>query len=55
MYQTIIKSGLSANPRERSPFDDISEALKENDFMIPDGVDSGDGSLFVSSVESSET
>jgi serine/threonine protein kinase len=51
----LIESGLSANPRERPSFDDISEALKENYFKITDGVDSDEVSAFVSLVESSET
>jgi hypothetical protein len=51
----LIESGLSANPRERPSFDDISEALKKNYFRITDGVDSDDVSAFVSLVESSET
>jgi serine/threonine protein kinase len=51
----LIESGLSANPRERPSFDDISEALKENYFRIADGIDSDEVSAFVSLVESSET
>jgi serine/threonine protein kinase len=51
----LIVSGLSANPRERPSFDDISEVQKENYFRIADGVDSGEVSAFVSLVESSET
>jgi serine/threonine protein kinase len=51
----LIVSGLSANPRERPPFDDISETLKESYFRIADGVASGEVSAFVSLVESSET
>jgi serine/threonine protein kinase len=48
----LIKSGLSANPRERPSFNDISEALKENCFRIADAVDSDEVSAFVSLVES---
>jgi hypothetical protein len=51
----LIGSGLSANPRERPSFNDISEALKNNYFRIADGVDSDEVSAFVSLVESSET
>jgi serine/threonine protein kinase len=51
----FIESGLSANPRERPSFDDISEALKTNDFRIADGVDVDEVSAFVSLMESSET
>jgi serine/threonine protein kinase len=51
----LIESGLSANPRERPSFEDISEALKENYFRIADGVDSDEVSAFVNLVESSET
>jgi hypothetical protein len=51
----IIKSGLSANPRERPSFNDISEALKENCFRIADGVNSDEVSAFVSLIESTET
>jgi hypothetical protein len=51
----LIESGLSANPRERPSFDDISEALKENCLRIADRVDSNEVSAFVSLVESSET
>jgi hypothetical protein len=51
----LIESGLSANPREKPSFDDISEALKENNFKIADGVDSDEVSAFVSLVECSET
>jgi serine/threonine protein kinase len=49
----LIKSGLSANPRERPLFDDMSEALKRNYFKIIDGVDSDEVSAFVNLVESS--
>jgi serine/threonine protein kinase len=51
----LIESGLSANPRERPSFADISEVLKENCFRIADGVDSDEVSAFVSLVKSSET
>jgi hypothetical protein len=51
----LIGSGLSANPRERISFDDISKAPKENYFRIADGVDSDEVSAFVSLVESTET
>jgi serine/threonine protein kinase len=51
----FIESGLSANPRERPSFNDISEALKRNHFRIADGVDSDEVSAFASLVESSET
>jgi hypothetical protein len=51
----LIESGLSANPRERPSFDDISETLKENYFRIADGVDSDEVSAFVISLECSET
>jgi hypothetical protein len=51
----LIESGLSANPRERPSFDDISEALNKNAFRIADAVESAEVSAFVSLVESSET
>jgi hypothetical protein len=51
----LIESGLSANPRKKPSFNNISEALKENYFRITDGVDSDEVSAFVSLVESSET
>jgi serine/threonine protein kinase len=51
----LIESGLSANPRERPSFDDISESLKKNCFRITDKVDSDEVSAFVSLVEFSET
>jgi serine/threonine protein kinase len=51
----LIQSGLSANPRERPSFNDISEVMKENCFRIADGVDSDEVSAFVSLIESSET
>jgi serine/threonine-protein kinase len=51
----LIESGLSDNPQERSSFDDISEALKENYFRTADGVDSDEVSAFDILVESSET
>jgi hypothetical protein len=51
----LIESGLSANPRERPSFNDISEIMKENNFRITGGVDSDEVSAFVSLVESSET
>jgi hypothetical protein len=50
----LIELGLSANPRERPSFDDISEVLKRNYFSIADGADSDETSAFASLVESSE-
>jgi serine/threonine protein kinase len=51
----LIEAGLSANPRERPSFNDVSETLKKNSFRIADGVDSDEVSAFASLVESSET
>jgi hypothetical protein len=51
----LSESGLSANPRERHSFNDISEALKENSFSIADRIDLDEVSAFVSFIESSET
>jgi hypothetical protein len=51
----LIESGLSASPQKRPSFDDVSEALKKNYFVIAEGVDSNKVSPFVSLAESSET
>jgi hypothetical protein len=48
----LIDSGLSANPRERSSFHDISGALEENCFTIADSVDSDEILAFVDFVQS---
>jgi hypothetical protein len=50
----LILSGLSTNPITRPSFNEIIEALKDNDFRITEEVDSEAVSAFVSSVESSE-
>jgi hypothetical protein len=50
----IIKSGLSPISGEVYSFDTILGILKENDFMIEDGVDSAEVSAFVSWAETAE-
>jgi hypothetical protein len=50
----LILPGLSTDPNNRSSFNEIIEALKENGFRIPQEVDSEAVSAFVSSVEWSE-
>jgi hypothetical protein len=51
----LIESRLSIKPWKRPSFNDISEALKENDFRIADRIDSDEASAFASLIESSET
>jgi hypothetical protein len=50
----IIKTGLSPISGRSSSFNTILDILKQNDFSIEDGVDSGEVSAFVSWVESVE-
>jgi hypothetical protein len=50
----LIESRLSANPRDRPSFDDISDVQNKNSFRIADGVDSNEVCAFRSFVQSSE-
>jgi hypothetical protein len=51
---SIIRSGLSSVSGRGYSFNSILDILKQNDFKIEDGVDSGEVSAFVSWVESAE-